>query len=49
MSGSSFWGTVIKPGKQPTPLRTKESQLTMVLKQVCTAHAPPLAAHPTHD
>tara|TARA_B110001452_G_scaffold165759_1_gene138342 strand:+ start:246 stop:380 length:135 start_codon:yes stop_codon:yes gene_type:complete len=40
MSGSSFWGTVVKPGKQPTPLRTKASQLTMVLKQVCATHAP---------
>ena len=35
MSGSSFWGTVVKPGKAGTPLRTKASQLTMVLKQVC--------------
>ena len=34
MSGSSFWGTVVKPGKTGTPLRTKASQLTMVLKQV---------------
>ena len=34
MSGSSFWGTVVKPGKNGTPLRTKASQLTMVLKQV---------------
>eukprot|EP00964_Phaeocystis_antarctica_P037638 scaffold21508_cov61-Phaeocystis_antarctica.AAC.1 len=33
MSGSSFWGTVVKPGKNGTPLRTKASQLTMVLKQ----------------
>ena len=34
MSGSSFWGTIVKPGKNGTPLRTKASQLTMVLKQV---------------
>lgn len=36
MSGSSFWGTVVKPGKSGTPLRTKASQLTMVLKQAST-------------
>lgn len=43
MSGSSFWGTVVKPGKTGTPLRTKASQLTMVLKQV---RPPSLTGHP---
>ena len=34
---SSFWGKVIKPGKQPTPLRDEDSQLVMVLKQAALA------------
>lgn len=33
----SFWGCVINPGKQPTPLRRTNEDASVVIKQVSSA------------
>jgi len=31
---SGFWGLVVKPGSKPTPMRSQQGDMVMVLKQV---------------